>query len=190
MRLLLIDNHDSFTYMLRDYLMQGGASCDVMRNDEGIMEHEPSAWDAFIVSPGPSTPEKAGELMPFLRKVVYTKPVLGICLGHQAIGELFGARLIRSNPPMHGKTSLITTFPDAVFKNTDAAFRATRYHSLVLKDIREPLEVIATSDDGEVMAIRHRSLPVRGIQFHPESCQTSFGVQIIKNFLMLANGKC
>jgi anthranilate synthase/aminodeoxychorismate synthase-like glutamine amidotransferase len=186
MRVLLIDNLDSFTYMLKDYIEQCGATCDVVRNNQDLLSIELLPYVAVVISPGPETPVKAGNLLNFLKNKMQAIPVLGVCLGHQAIGELFGAKLVHAKIPRHGKVDKVVHVEDPLFKGVDKEFDATRYHSLILENIKAPLQIIASSINNEVMAIKHQSLPIWGIQFHPESCKTEFGISIIKNFLVLA----
>ena len=189
MKVLLIDNYDSFSYMLKDYLEQFPAHCDVFRNDEIPEPEKIQEWDALVLSPGPRTPLQAGTLMPFLSRVFDKIPILGICLGHQAIGSFFGAKLVKAALPVHGKTCVVSSLEDDLFKSIPTELETTRYHSLILENVKIPLEVIAFSPTREVMAIRHVSLPIRGIQFHPESCKTAYGLEIIKNFLTFAKDK-
>ncbi len=185
LKVLLLDNYDSFTYMLKDYIEQCGVQCMVMRNDEPELFSEVSKADVLVLSPGPQRPKDAGELMHVLEKFIHEKPVLGVCLGHQAIGEYFGATLMKAKQPKHGKVDPIQHFGNPLFNNIKSGFSATRYHSLVLQDLPQTLEIIATTDDDEIMGLMHKHLPVWGIQFHPESCTTEDGLRIIKNFLHL-----
>ncbi len=183
MKILLIDNFDSFTYMLRDYLMQAGATCMVIRNDvlsvNAVEEINP---DAIVISPGPGKPADAGKLMAVLPFLVEHYPVLGVCLGHQAIGAFFGAELGPATLPKHGKVETIYCLNTQLFDGMNE-FCATRYHSLILTNLGVELELLAWTASKEVMAIKHKSLPIWGIQFHPESCLTKVGMQIIHNFL-------
>lgn len=184
MKILLIDNYDSFTYMLGDYIKQTGATCVVMRNNEISIEAiEAIAPQALVISPGPGTPSTSGSLMEVLKRVTDKYPILGVCLGHQALGELYGAKLIRAEVPKHGKTDEVKHNGDQLFKGIPPSFLATRYHSLVLVQIPEELEVLAQTQSGEIMALKHRSKPLYGIQFHPESCMTEHGLTLISNFL-------
>lgn len=173
--------------MLKDYIEQCGATCVVKRNDEPDITQVALRSDAVVISPGPKTPLDAGALMPFLQNVIEHKPILGVCLGHQAIGQLYGATLTQAKLPKHGKVEAITQFGNEIFNGISERFEATRYHSLILKDLPDTLEITAVSDDGEVMGIAHKQLPVWGIQFHPESCTTVHGIKIIKNFLGLTH---
>ncbi|MCY7410291.1 MAG: aminodeoxychorismate/anthranilate synthase component II [Chitinophagales bacterium] len=173
-KLLLIDNYDSFTYNLQDYFEQLGKHCEVFRNDaktlDEIISLQPSA---IILSPGPETPAKAGVMMELIEYFHDKIPVLGICLGHQGIGEFFGATLVRAEKIMHGKTSSVQHNQHPVFKNIPSPFDAMRYHSLLLKNVDETsLQVIAKTKDDEVMAIVHPHYKICGIQFHPESILT------------------
>lgn len=186
MRVFLLDNYDSFTFMLKDYIEQSGAICDVARNDDTIPENLMEKYQALVISPGPCTPAKSGQTLPLIHQYHLKMPILGVCLGHQAIGEYFGARLVTASTPVHGKQSLITVSKDRIFTELPDTFKVTRYHSLMLNEIKKPLEVIASTGKNEVMAIKHVSLPIRGVQFHPESCQTEYGLKLIKNFLTLA----
>jgi anthranilate synthase/aminodeoxychorismate synthase-like glutamine amidotransferase len=183
--LLLIDNYDSFTYNLQDYFAQLSASCEVIRNDQKNLEEIIAEKPAGIIfSPGPERPATAGIMMEIVRHFHDKIPLLGICLGHQAIGEFFGATLTRAEKPMHGKTSAIHHAQHPVFKNVSDPFEAMRYHSLLLQDIsRTVLQVIATSDRDEVMAIVHPEYKICGIQFHPESILTPGGITILDNWL-------
>jgi anthranilate synthase/aminodeoxychorismate synthase-like glutamine amidotransferase len=182
---LLLDNYDSFTYNLQDYFAQLGKSCSVIRNDETSVEEISFLHPkAIILSPGPETPSKAGVMMDVIQHFHDKIPVLGICLGHQGIGEFFGASLVRGEKIMHGKTSLIHHHPHPVFQAIPSPFEAMRYHSLVLKNLETtPLRVIAKTADDEVMSIVHVHYKICGIQFHPESVLTIHGISILKNWL-------
>lgn len=181
--ILLLDNFDSFTYNLVDYLAQCGHSCKVIRNDTSPEEISRMSFDAIVLSPGPETPEKAGVMNQLIAKYYCQLPILGICLGHQALGQFFGAKLEKAIKPMHGKISRISIDNhDDMFLNLPDRVEVTRYHSLVLKSIPAHLKVIGTTDEGEVMAIKHRQYPVRGIQFHPEAVLTQEGLRMLKNW--------
>lgn len=182
---LLIDNYDSFTYMLRDYVLQCGEDCIVVRNDEKtIAEIGELAFDSIIISPGPKAPLDAGITLDVIRVFQNVKPILGICLGHQAIGEVYGAALVSAVKPMHGKTSTITHEKHALFKNIPEQIDVMRYHSLILEQVETTkLKVIAETLNGEVMAIADPERKVAGLQFHPESILSSpYGLQIIRNW--------
>ena len=181
---LLVDNYDSFTYNLRDYMLQLGQDCKVLRNDElNIDEIAELNFSSAIISPGPRVPKQAGVTMQFIERFYKTKPILGICLGHQAIGEFFGAKLVKAQMPMHGKTSSITHNNHFLFKNLPPQFEVMRYHSLVLEEVEKtPLQVIARTNEQEVMALVHPEYKIAGVQFHPESILTPFGLTIMRNW--------
>ena len=187
MRLLVIDNYDSFTYNLVQYLGELGAEMDVLRNDAALLE-EMVERDAagVVISPGPGRPEAAGVSVAAVKAFALRRtPVLGVCLGHQAIGEAFGGRIAQARTIMHGKTSPIHHDQSGVFEGLPTPLDATRYHSLVVDpdSCPETLEVSARSPDGEIMGLRHRELPVEGVQFHPESILTPEGKHLLANFL-------
>ncbi|MCW3124783.1 MAG: anthranilate synthase, component [Bacteroidetes bacterium] len=181
---LLIDNYDSFTYMLRDYIMQAGQECIVVRNDEKTMEEINSLdFDSIVISPGPRTPSEAGITMDVIRQYWEDKPILGICLGHQAIGEFFGSSLVSALKPMHGKTSIMKHTDHKIFEGIAAETEIMRYHSLALEYVLEDhLKVIADTAEGEIMGIAHTEKKIIGLQFHPESVLTPYGLQMIKNW--------
>ena len=184
--ILVIDNYDSFTYNLVQYLGELGARLEVVRNDavslDAIVTMAPAR---IVISPGPGTPDQAGVSLDVIRRLAATTPILGVCLGHQAIGQAFGATVARAKTQMHGKTSEIHHDGRGVFQGLTNPFVATRYHSLaVLRGtVPDDLEITASSEDGEVMGIRHRRYPVEGVQFHPESILTTEGKRLLKNFL-------
>jgi anthranilate synthase/aminodeoxychorismate synthase-like glutamine amidotransferase len=184
---LVIDNYDSFTYNLVQYLGELGAEVRVRRNDQvTIGEIETMAPDQLLISPGPGRPEDAGISMDVIRRFGPSTPVLGVCLGHQAIGVVYGGLVCRANAPMHGKTSTVVHDGKGVFSGIGAPFPAGRYHSLVISHDQLPpaLEVAArTQDDSTIMAVRHVAYPVHGVQFHPESVLTDEGRKILRNFL-------
>ena len=185
---LVIDNYDSFTWNLVQYLGELGAQVIVKRNDEiTIEEIERLAPDRIVISPGPGRPEDAGVSIDVIRHFGSTRPVLGVCLGHQAMGMAYGGSVVRAPVPMHGKTSIIAHDGRGLFVGIPESFQASRYHSLVVSedDWPDALEVAARSDDGIVMALRHKTLPVHGVQFHPESILTHEGRRILRNFLDL-----
>ena len=185
--LLLIDNYDSFTYNLWDYFCRLGADCRVIRNDDPALLHIPaSAFDGMILSPGPQKPADAGMLMEVIRRYHLSKPMLGICLGHQGLGLFFGARLTKAARPMHGKTSRILTSAHPLFSGTGPQPEVMRYHSLLLEDLpSDQLEALAWTESGEIMAMRHHYLPLTGVQFHPESVLTPTGLLILHNWLRM-----
>ena len=184
---LVIDNYDSFTYNLVQYLGELGAEVRVMRNDVVTLDViETAKPDRVVISPGPGRPEHAGVTMSVIRRLGQTTPMLGVCLGHQAIGAVFGGAVVRAGVPMHGKTSTIEHDGRGVFSGIAGPFVASRYHSLVVAEEGLPgeLEVAArTREDGSIMGLRHRSWPVHGVQFHPESILTGEGRHILQNFL-------
>lgn len=184
MNVLVVDNFDSFTYMLVDYLQQAGARCRVVRNNESweLVTNEPV--DAVVLSPGPGVPQRAGRLLDIVKHYYRQVPMLGVCLGHQALGDFFGATLVQANRPMHGKVSTIRTQSDDVlWRGLPTEFNVTRYHSLVLEDLPASLMVTAFTGQGEVMAMRHRTLPIWGVQFHPEAALTEHGLALIRNWI-------
>ena len=186
--ILVIDNYDSFTYNLVQYLGDLDAETRVVRNDQiTIPEIRSLNPQAIILSPGPGTPDDAGICKQVIRDLGSEIPILGICLGHQCIGEVYGGIVDRAPRLMHGKTSPIHHPPHALFENVTDPFEATRYHSLIVNPDRFPaeLEIIATTSRGEIMGIQHRAHPVYGLQFHPESILTTSGKQILENFLAL-----
>ena len=184
--ILMIDNYDSFTYNLVQYLQELGASVEVFRNDKITIEQvEELRPKKIIISPGPGRPENAGISCALIRELAGKIPILGVCLGHQAIGHVYGARIIGAKKLMHGKTSLIYHNKKAIFNNIPNAFEATRYHSLIVdkKDIPHELEVIAWTKEDEIMGLKHRRHNLWGVQFHPESILTKSGMDILANFL-------
>ena len=189
--LLLIDNYDSFTYNLVHYLGELGARAVVHRNDQITVEAAMAMKPAGIVlSPGPCTPNEAGICMDLIKAAARAQvPVLGVCLGHQAIGQVFGGRVVRAPVPVHGKLSLINHGGEGVFRGINGPFRATRYHSLVVDraSLPDDLAITAQTEDRLVMGLMHRSLPVHGVQFHPESIASEHGHLVLKNFLDLAS---
>lgn len=184
---LVVDNYDSFTYNLVQYLGELGAEVRVVRNDEATVEQIAAlAPDRIVISPGPGRPEDAGVTMAVIERLGATTPILGVCLGHQAIGAVFGGSVVRATAPMHGKTSAIAHGGRGVFAGLDSPLVAARYHSLIVSNEGLPadLEVTArTVDDGAIMGLRHRQRPVEGVQFHPESILTGEGRRMLRNFL-------
>jgi anthranilate synthase component 2 len=187
--ILVIDNYDSFTYNLVHYLNELGAETLVHRNDAiGVAEALGLKPQAVLLSPGPCTPNEAGICLPLLAAAPADLPVLGVCLGHQAIGQAFGGEVVRAQALMHGKTSPIRHTGAGVFEGLKNPFTATRYHSLSVRKetLPEVLEVTAWTDDGEIMGFQHRDRPVHGVQFHPESIATECGHELLANFLAIA----
>ncbi|HEX5785645.1 MAG TPA: aminodeoxychorismate/anthranilate synthase component II [Burkholderiaceae bacterium] len=190
MKLLMIDNYDSFTYNIVQYLGELGAEVRVARNDEITLDDIEALLaagevDKLVVSPGPCSPAEAGISVPAIQRFAGRLPILGVCLGHQSIGAALGGRIVRAQTQMHGKTSVITTTQQGVFRDLPAQFTVNRYHSLAIERATCPpeLEITAWTDDGEIMGVRHRSLPLEGVQFHPESILTEHGHAMLKNFL-------
>ena len=190
MKLLMIDNYDSFTYNIVQYFGELGAEVEVFRNDEitvaGIAAKlDAGQLDRLVVSPGPCSPAEAGISVAAIQYFAGRLPILGVCLGHQAIGAAFGGKIIRAQELMHGKTSVITTTQQGVFAGLPEQFTVNRYHSLAIEKSTCPevLEVTAWTDDGEIMGVRHKTLPIQGVQFHPESILTEHGHAMLKNFL-------
>ncbi len=184
--LLVIDNYDSFTYNLVQYLRELGGEVCIYRNDELCLAKIAAlAPDALVVSPGPCTPAEAGISVDAIRHFAGKIPMLGVCLGHQSVGVAFGGQVVRATRPMHGKTSRIVTDEQGVFAGLPQIFSVTRYHSLVIDEASLPAELVVTarSEDGEIMGVRHRSLPIEGVQFHPESILTEHGHAMLGNFL-------
>jgi anthranilate synthase component II len=188
-KLLMIDNYDSFTYNIVQYLGELGAEVEVFRNDEitveGVAERIAAGVNRLVVSPGPCSPAEAGISVAAIQRFAGKLPILGVCLGHQAIGAAFGGNIIRAQQLMHGKTSVITTTQQGVFADLPEQFVVNRYHSLAIEKSSCPdvLEVTAWTDDGEIMGVRHKTLPIQGVQFHPESILTEHGHAMLKNFL-------
>ncbi len=186
--MLLIDNYDSFTYNLAQYFGELGQDVEVIRNDaidlEGIKALRP---ERIVVSPGPCTPNEAGISVPLIKELAGKLPILGVCLGHQSIGAAFGGNIVRAKRVMHGKTSTVTHNRQDCFAEIPTPFTVVRYHSLVIDRVTLPkeLSITAESDDGEIMGVRHKTLPVWGVQFHPESIITEHGHDLLKNFLNL-----
>ena len=190
MKVLMVDNYDSFTFNIVQYLGELGADVTVVRNDEVTVDDLQARLDAgqmdrLVISPGPCSPAEAGISVPAIRHFAGRLPILGVCLGHQSIGAAFGGTIVRAQELMHGKTSDITTTQQGVFANLPARFTVNRYHSLAIRrsDCPAELEVTAWTDDGEIMGVRHKTLPIQGVQFHPESILTEHGHAMLKNFL-------
>lgn len=183
---LLIDNYDSFTWNLYHYFLELGAEVTVVRNDE-ISAGDIKAMDieGIILSPGPCTPDQSGICLDVIKTYAETKPILGVCLGHQAIGQVFGGNVIRAAKVMHGKISPIEHTGTGLFKGIDSPFNATRYHSLILDlgSLPDCFDITAKTADGIIMGIQHKELPLHGVQFHPESIASDFGHKLLENFL-------
>jgi anthranilate synthase component 2 len=186
---LLIDNYDSFTYNLYHYLGELGASVTVIRNDaitvEAAMDLHPQG---IVLSPGPCDPDRAGICLALIERAAGEVPILGVCLGHQAVGQAFGGRVVRGPQPMHGKVSQIRHRAEGVFGDLPSPLHATRYHSLVVErdSLPDSLEITAETEDGVIMGLSHRELPIHGVQFHPESIASEHGHQLLGNFLRVA----
>jgi len=186
MKLLMIDNYDSFTYNIVQYFGELGADVEVVRNDEITLEEITARNpDRLVISPGPCSPKEAGISVAAIEHFAGKLPILGVCLGHQAIGAAFGGTIIRAQQLMHGKTSVITTTKQGVFAGLPEQFTVNRYHSLSIERSTCPadLEITAWTDDGEIMGVRHKTLAIEGVQFHPESILTEHGHAMLKNFL-------
>jgi anthranilate synthase component 2 len=189
MKLLVIDNYDSFTYNLVHLLGELGAESEVRRNDKISLDQIAAlAPEAIVLSPGPSTPNEAGICLALIDRFAPTTPILGVCLGHQSLGQAFGGDVIRAPQLMHGKTSRINHTGKGLFRGLNSGFEATRYHSLIVKPETLPaaLEITASTDDGLIMGMQHRQYPSHGVQFHPESIASENGHAILQNFLNLA----
>ena len=189
-RLLIIDNYDSFTYNIVQYFGELGAQVQVYRNDEITVPEieallESGQLDRLVISPGPCSPAEAGISVAAIQQLAGRVPILGVCLGHQSIGAAFGARVVRAQQLMHGKTSVITTTQEGVFAGLPRQFTVNRYHSLAIERASCPpsLKITAWTEDGEIMGVKHQSLALQGVQFHPESILTEHGHALLKNFL-------
>ena len=186
--ILLIDNYDSFTYNLYQFIAELGAEIEVIRNDKTTIDEIQSRLDEFdriVISPGPCTPSEAGICVPLIQQLAGQIPMLGVCLGHQSIGEAFGGKVVRAKAVLHGKTSQIFHNGHGVFAGLPDPFTATRYHSLIVdrETLPDCFEITAETDDGVIMGIRHREFPIEGVQFHPESILTPVGKDLLANFL-------
>ena len=191
MKLLMIDNYDSFTYNIVQYFGELGAQVEVHRNDEITVAEiqaklDGGQLDRLVISPGPCSPAEAGISVAAIQHFAGQLPILGVCLGHQSIGAAFGGKIVRAQELMHGKTSTITTTQQGVFADLPAQFTVNRYHSLAIERASCPecLEITAWTDDGEIMGVRHKTLAIQGVQFHPESVLTEHGHAMLKNFLL------
>jgi anthranilate synthase component 2 len=189
MKLLVIDNYDSFTYNLVHFLGELGADSTVFRNDKITLDEIAAlAPEGIVLSPGPATPNEAGVCLAVIDRFKETIPILGVCLGHQAIGQAMGGDVIRAPELMHGKTSRINHTGKGLFRGLNSGFEATRYHSLIVKreTLPDTLEITATSDEGLIMGLQHKTLPLHGVQFHPESIASENGHALLQNFLTLS----
>lgn len=187
--ILLIDNYDSFTFNLVHYLGGLGAKVAVYRNDKiSVVDALASEPNAIVLSPGPCTPDDAGICLQLIEQAASRVPILGVCLGHQAIGQVFGGRVVRAPVPVHGKLSVIHHGAEGVFRGINGSFRATRYHSLIVDRKNLPQDIVVTAETGDhlIMGLRHKTLPAHGVQFHPESIASEHGHLILRNFLDIA----
>ncbi|MDB4193798.1 aminodeoxychorismate/anthranilate synthase component II [Candidatus Pelagibacter sp.] len=190
MKIILIDNYDSFTFNLYHYVSSLGVTVDVIRNDE--ITHKQiikNKYDKIIISPGPGNPNQSGNCIKIVKALYKKIPILGVCLGHQIIGQVFGSKIIQANKLMHGKTSVIKSKKIGILKNLPSKFLATRYHSLIIdkKTLSDHLEITAETKDGIIMGVMHKKYNIHGVQFHPESIKTIIGIKILKNFINYKN---
>ena len=190
MKIILIDNYDSFTFNLYHYVSSLGVTVDVIRNDE--ITHKQiikNKYDKIIISPGPGNPNQSGNCIKIVKALYKKIPILGVCLGHQIIGQVFGSKIIQANKLMHGKTSIIKSKKIGILKNLPSKFKATRYHSLIIdkKTLSNQLEITAETKDGIIMGVMHKEYNIHGVQFHPESIKTIIGIKILKNFINYKN---
>ena len=186
MKILLIDNYDSFTFNLYHYLSTLGVNVEVIRNDKiNVIEIIKNKYDRIVISPGPGNPDQSGNCINIVKSLYKEIPILGVCLGHQIIGQVFGSKIIQAKKLMHGKTSLIKSNKIGILKNLPSHFEATRYHSLIIdkKNLSNQLEITAETNDGIIMGIMHKVYNIHGVQFHPESIKTIIGIKILKNFI-------
>ena len=187
-KIILIDNYDSFTFNLYHYLSSLKVHVDVIRNDK-ITSKEilKRRYNKIVISPGPGNPDQSGNCLKIVKSLYKRIPILGVCLGHQIIGQVFGSKIIQARKLMHGKTSKITTKKNGILKNLPKTFEATRYHSLIIdkKSLSSDLEITAETKDGLIMGVQHKKYDVHGVQFHPESIKTKLGIKILKNFIRL-----
>ena len=184
--ILLLDNYDSFTYNLVDFIGQCGQECQVIQNDDPtLLTTDIALYDKVLLSPGPGTPDTSNLLLPFISKYQDKIPILGVCLGHQALGQFFGLSIEKAIKPMHGKVTTIEHNGSELFNGIPTTFDVCRYHSLVVSGETEAIELTAFTPEGEAMALRHKTLPIHGVQFHPEAILTEYGLQLIKNWIEL-----
>tara|TARA_Y100001936_G_scaffold182280_1_gene179530 strand:+ start:885 stop:1460 length:576 start_codon:yes stop_codon:yes gene_type:complete len=190
MKILLIDNYDSFTFNLYHYLSSLKTNVEVFRNDQ-ITEKDiiKKKYNKIVISPGPGNPNQAGNCLRIVKKLYKKIPILGVCLGHQIIGQVFGSKIIQAKKLMHGKTSKIKSLKTGILKNLPKSFEATRYHSLIIdkKTLSKDLEITALTKDGIIMGIMHKKYNIHGVQFHPESIKTTIGIKILRNFINYKN---
>ena len=187
-KIILIDNYDSFTFNLYHYLSSLKVNVDVIRNDQ-ITSNQilKRRYNKIVISPGPGNPNQSGNCLKIVKSLYKKIPILGVCLGHQIIGQVFGSKIIQAKRLMHGKTSKIISKKVGILKNLPKSFEATRYHSLIIdkKSLSKHLEITAESEDGLIMAVQHKNYDVHGVQFHPESIKTKIGIKILKNFIKI-----
>ena len=187
-KIILIDNYDSFTFNLYHYLSSLNLDVDVIRNDKiSSTDIIKKKYNKIVISPGPGNPNQSGNCLKIVKSLYKKIPILGVCLGHQIIGQVFGSKIIQAKNLMHGKTSIILSKKTGILKNLPKTFEATRYHSLIIdkKSLSKDLEITAETKDGLIMGVRHIKYNVHGVQFHPESIKTKIGIQILKNFLKI-----
>ena len=190
MKIILIDNYDSFTFNLYHYISSLGVDVDVTRNDKINVSHIiKNKYNRIVISPGPGNPNQSGNCIKIVKSLYKKIPILGVCLGHQIIGQVFGSKIIQAKKLMHGKTSIIETYRTGILKNLPSKFVATRYHSLIIdkKTLSNKLEITAETKDGIIMGVKHKEYNVHGVQFHPESIKTIIGIRILKNFINYKN---
>jgi anthranilate synthase/aminodeoxychorismate synthase-like glutamine amidotransferase len=186
MKIILIDNYDSFTFNLYHYLSSPKVKVDIVRNDKITdVQIVKQKYDRIVISPGPGNPNQSGNCIKIVKSLYKKIPILGVCLGHQIIGQVFGSKIIQAKKLMHGKTSIIESNKTGILKNLPSKFEATRYHSLIIdkKTLSKELEITAQTKDGIIMGIKHKKYNVHGVQFHPESIKTIIGIKILKNFI-------
>jgi anthranilate synthase/aminodeoxychorismate synthase-like glutamine amidotransferase len=190
MKIILIDNYDSFTFNLFHYLSSLKVNVDVVRNDKiNSKEIIKKKYDKIVISPGPGNPNQSGNCLKIVKSLYRNIPILGVCLGHQIIGQVFGSKIIQAKKLMHGKTSKIISKRTGILKNLPRNFVATRYHSLIIekKSLSKELEITAETKDGLIMGVKHKKYNIHGVQFHPESIKTKLGIKILKNFIKFKN---
>ncbi len=189
MKILLIDNYDSFTYNLYHYLSSLNTKVYIVRNDKITEKEILNKFDRIVISPGPGCPDQSGNCIKIVKSLYKKIPILGVCLGHQIIGQVFGSKIVQAQRLMHGKTSLIKSNKIGILKNLPSKFEATRYHSLIIdkKTLSKELEITAQTENGIIMGVKHRKFNIHGVQFHPESIKTIIGIKILKNFINYKN---